>query len=758
MKRILGILLMVLLLISPFSSVYALETPAEPSQTNNITVTEENKDNTEEVNANEEKIEVKEEQKVEESKAEESKAEEVKTEEPQTEEVKLNKNSLTKDVKAEELKADEITNPVTKVIVKLYARNGSGNYVIAQTWNAVANGSNTWANAEKNAQQYNPITKGDTVYTYTGEWIDDFGNSYTIGERKQGAAFIALFDGQEGPTAILNIYAQYSERKIPSLTFNYNDNIGHAGGSDNWLDDGTIAYTHTFKEAVDVPNQYTFLYWENFENEDFKNPGETFHVNKGELTTDTTVNYYMVYNYQPSIRVIYHYKNGLKDTGAKLSDIDIYENQPQDLYWFYEDETEPITKGTVASLPALIEKIIDPQDYEEQINVYAHYYTVTWKNENGTVLEIDKDVSYGSIPSYDGEEPTKEADVQYTYTFAGWDKEFTEVTKDITYTAIYNKTLNKYNVKFKNFDDTVLQDEDLDYGTMPEYKQNTPTKEATAQFTYIFTEWTPEIIKVIADAVYIAQYETIVNKYTVTFIDEDGTILSVAQYPYGTVVTDIKLPITPIKAADDDYTYTFDSWTPKMVDVTSDATYQAVYRATAIEKLVPPEEDDDTPTITPPRKPAPIPAIIYGRGDGDPVVEEDMQIAVTETPTAIIESGPAPKAEPVGNWALINLICTILSCIIAIALLFVKKKTDDEEEEYTEEEEKDIRGIKRFKIYSILVGIISIVAFILTEDITLPMILIDKWTILMVILLAINVINIFVMRKKSKQEEDDDDE
>lgn len=186
-----------------------------------------------------------------------------------------------------------------------------------------------------------------------------------------------------------------------------------------------------------------------------------------------------------------------------------------------------------------------------------------------------------------------------------------------------------------------------------------------------------------------------------------------------------------------------------------------------LPELEPTPEPIDEPIITPSTPtptdpiPGPKPTPIYGGGDGDPVVavvEEDIEIAATETPTATIESDPTPKVEPVGSWALINLICTILSCIIAIILLFIKKKTDDEEEEYTDEEEKDIRGIKRFKIYSVLVGIISIIAFILTEDITLPMILIDKWTILMVILLAINVINIFVMRKKSKQEEDDDEE
>lgn len=177
-----------------------------------------------------------------------------------------------------------------------------------------------------------------------------------------------------------------------------------------------------------------------------------------------------------------------------------------------------------------------------------------------------------------------------------------------------------------------------------------------------------------------------------------------------------------------------------------------------------PEPEEPTPTlptpiVTPTPTPTlgPTPVVIYGRGDGDPV--EEIQIADAETPTTIA-AATIPRAKPKteeGSWALINLICTILSCIIAAVLLFVKKKTDDEEEEYTDEEKKDIRGIRRFKIYSILVGIISVIAFILTEDMTLPMILIDKWTILMVILLLVNVINIFVMRKKSKEEDDDDD-
>ena len=57
---------------------------------------------------------------------------------------------------------------------------------------------------------------------------------------------------------------------------------------------------------------------------------------------------------------------------------------------------------------------------------------------------------------------------------------------------------------------------------------------------------------------------------------------------------------------------------------------------------------------------------------------------------------------------------------------------------------------------SILVGIISVIAFILTEDMSLPMVLTDKWTFLMILLLIIEIVNIFIIRRQSKGEEDDD--
>ena len=164
-----------------------------------------------------------------------------------------------------------------------------------------------------------------------------------------------------------------------------------------------------------------------------------------------------------------------------------------------------------------------------------------------------------------------------------------------------------------------------------------------------------------------------------------------------------------------------------------------------LEVLTPTIPDTPTPTST-----------SNTNTDNTSTIVPAVATVITETqpePTTIKEVA-TPQAAPEGAWALLNLILTIVSCIIAIILIFTKKKSENEE--YTDEEKKDIRGIKRFKIYIILINIISIIAFILTEDMTLPMILIDKWTILMAIFTIIEIINIFIIRHKSKEEDEDE--
>lgn len=66
-------------------------------------------------------------------------------------------------------------------------------------------------------------------------------------------------------------------------------------------------------------------------------------------------------------------------------------------------------------------------------------YTITWKNYNDKVLEVDKNVKKDTIPTYNGKTPTRPDDSQYTYTWSGWSPKVVAATANATYIATYNK-------------------------------------------------------------------------------------------------------------------------------------------------------------------------------------------------------------------------------------------------------------------------------------------------------------------------------
>ena len=74
--------------------------------------------------------------------------------------------------------------------------------------------------------------------------------------------------------------------------------------------------------------------------------------------------------------------------------------------------------------------------------------TITWKNYDGTILEIDENVPYGSIPSYDGELPTKESTPLYSYTFSGWTPEIEKAIVNAEYYATYSSSAINYSISY----------------------------------------------------------------------------------------------------------------------------------------------------------------------------------------------------------------------------------------------------------------------------------------------------------------------
>ena len=67
------------------------------------------------------------------------------------------------------------------------------------------------------------------------------------------------------------------------------------------------------------------------------------------------------------------------------------------------------------------------------------YYTITWKNEDGTTLATTS-VRENATPVYTGATPTKASDDTYKYAFSGWTPTLAAVTDNATYTATYDAT------------------------------------------------------------------------------------------------------------------------------------------------------------------------------------------------------------------------------------------------------------------------------------------------------------------------------
>ena len=85
-----------------------------------------------------------------------------------------------------------------------------------------------------------------------------------------------------------------------------------------------------------------------------------------------------------------------------------------------------------------------------------------------------------------------------------------------------------------------------------------------------------------------------------------------------------------------------------------------------------------------------------------------------------------------------------------------RKEEEDEDDMYRAKDEDDNRAKKMLaaKITGALAGVAAPITFFLTEDMSLPMAMFDKWTVLMVIMLAVQILAAALNKKASEIEED----
>ena len=151
-------------------------------------------------------------------------------------------------------------------------------------------------------------------------------------------------------------------------------------------------------------------------------------------------------------------------------------------------------------------------------------------------------------------------------------------------------------------------------------------------------------------------------------------------------------------------------------------------------------------------------------------VEKEETPKAEEPKTEKVEEEYTPKASPQYYWALINLICAILTVLFGLLLLISKRHKDEDDEEEddetkqqatTNEDEEQEQEKKRglfTRVLAVLIAIVSVVFFLVTEDLSLPWTWTDQWTIWMVVIGLVQIVVFFVGRKWKNVDNDDDDE
>lgn len=192
-------------------------------------------------------------------------------------------------------------------------------------------------------------------------------------------------------------------------------------------------------------------------------------------------------------------------------------------------KTEKVKHGSAATAPKVPEK--DGKTFSKWDKDFS-------KVTSDLTINAVYDVDTFTVTFKDGEKVLETQTVEYEAAatapdtarlsppegmhFAKWDKDFSKVTEDIEVSAVYE--LNEYTVTFKN-GETTLKTEMVKHGfaaTAPNVF-DTPTEK--------FVGWDKSFDNVTSDLIVNAKFET--KKFTLTFINFDGTTVSTAEVEYG---------------------------------------------------------------------------------------------------------------------------------------------------------------------------------------------------------------------------------
>ena len=173
------------------------------------------------------------------------------------------------------------------------------------------------------------------------------------------------------------------------------------------------------------------------------------------------------------------------------------------------------------------------------------------------------------------------------------------------------------------------------------------------------------------------------------------------------------------------------------------------------------------PILTTTPTPAPVTATAAGGGAaGGPVPGVTVVDPPTPQAAATITDMPTPQAAVTipaerpplasyASWALLNLILTIVTGLIMAVLLatyFVKRKDEEEDDDPYYEEEKTNKHLWA-RLITIATTAVAVILFVLTQNMSLPMQMVDVWTAWHIIIATATIILAFLSRKTYEEDE-----
>ena len=658
----------------------------------------------------------------------------------------------------------EYTFTISKNGSKAISHNGTYSYVGGAT--ASASGQGFKAKFLKGFVLATPssgIVRGDS--------LDGFRTIQRIANTKGEIVTVTFTDGTTETFKEADIYISpvYSIEENWVMYYNMIDRVSTGSGSWNNANGSATSYTKTFKDpSVGTPKaHYRFINWYNEDKDQYFAAGE-----KDKYTNDMfksgevrTVNVYAIW--QPSVTVNYSVLGRTVKSAESFEGIDVYGYAPisqdentQFAGWF-DEEGNLITEDAAYSAPALTgieEEVIAPAVH----TVYAGFIT----NHTVKIIWDDQDredslraESIETVLIENGEETelteTLSEENDWTYTFSGLNA-YDHNNSRINYTAEELTVLgNSYDITVNTIAETCTTVISLTF------RPSITLTAASDSWTFDGEEHSNSEVTLTSGSLYegdelvaiasgkvmnvedteegnntVAEYkifrgeEDVTNKYNITL--EAGT-LEILEAPVIEEPEEEPADKTPAK------------------EDTAD-------NKPASERPAAPAEDDDDDQIAPAVTTRPAAPQTIEAAPAPKAAPADTANAASIT--AEIEEEAAPAAAGTGAWAILNLMAAVLSAVLSLVLLVLgftgRKYRFEAAADAAEggEENKEINRKGLLRILSVIPALASIVIFILTEDMSQPMILADRWTALMAALLAVTALLAILSKKTERNAEE----